>query len=80
MSGHEGPGHEDVTLSLAVPQPAGGLLHLSWTVCGCSMPWWLSTLGEPQQESLATAEQVRATAAAVLQVPGTIHRLTGGDD
>lgn len=78
-SRHEGQGHGDVTLSVAVPQRDGGLLHQSWTICECSLPWLRRQMGEPQQESLATGEQVRATAQAVLRVPGTTHRLTGED-
>lgn len=76
---HEGQGHGDVLLTLAVPQLDGGLLHQSWNICECSLRLLRGQLGEPQQESLATGEQVRATARAVLQVPGITHRLTGED-
>jgi hypothetical protein len=79
VSGHEGPGHGNVQLSLGLPQPGGGILHQSWSICECSADRLRGMLGEPQQESLATAAQVRATAEAVLQVPGTIHRLTSED-
>lgn len=74
---HEGRGHGDVLLTLAVSQRDGGLLHQSWSICECSLRFLRGQLGEPQQESLATAGQVRATAQAVLQVPGITHRLTG---
>lgn len=74
---HKGPGHAEAMLTLATTQPDGGLLHQSWTVCECGLAGLRSRLGQPQQESLATREQVRATALAVLQVPGVMHRLEG---
>jgi hypothetical protein len=76
---HEGPGHGDVTLSLAEVTAEGGYHHRSWTICECSalVQRLAEVLPEPQQESWATAEQVRATGGAVLAVPGVIHLLSG---
>jgi hypothetical protein len=75
-----GPGHGSVTLSLGADTPGGGLHYRSWTICECSplVRRLGEVLPEPQQESWATAEQVRATGAAVLDVPGVIHRLDDG--
>jgi hypothetical protein len=79
--GHTGPGHGNVTLSLSAGTPGGGLHHRSWTICECSaLVRRLDVLlPEPQQESWATAEQVRATGEAVLSMPGVIHLLDNGE-
>ena len=76
---HEGQGHGDVLLTLAVPQLDGGLLHQSWNICECSLRPLRGQLGEPQQEALAHSEQVQATTRAMPQVPLITHRLTGED-
>jgi len=75
---HTGPGHGDVTLSLTAETKDGGRHYRSWTICECSeMVQRLDViLPEPQQESWLTAEQVRATGEAVLNVPGVIHLLS----
>jgi hypothetical protein len=80
MADHEGPDHGDIMLTLVIPQADSGLLHQSWNICECSLPWLRGQLGDPHQESLATAEQVRATAEAVMRVPGVVHRLAGGEN
>lgn len=72
---HEGPGHEDVMLSLSSPTTGGGLLHRSWTICACSVlirkieP----LLGPPQQQTIASPQAVADSAAAVRAVPGAVH-------
>lgn len=75
MREHEGPGHEDVILSLSTPTVDGGLLHRSWTVCACSALVRKITplLGQPHQQTIASRQAVEDSAAAVLQVPGAIH-------
>jgi hypothetical protein len=80
MSGeHTGPGHGDVILSLTTETKDGGLHHRAWTICECSplAQRLAEVLPEPQQETWATAEQVRATGEAALSVPGVIHLLSG---
>jgi hypothetical protein len=74
---HKGPGHGDVDLSLAAVTPDGDQYYRSWTICECSGLYQrLDTiLGPPQQESVVPAEVVRATAAAVLAVPGAVRFL-----
>jgi hypothetical protein len=79
VTAHVGPGHGDVTLSLAAETRDGGRHYRSWTICECSplVRRLDQVLPEPEQKSWATAEQVRATARAVLEVPGVIHLLDG---
>jgi hypothetical protein len=76
---HTGPGHGTVTLSLTAGTGGGGLHHRSWSICECSplVQRLHMVLPEPQQESWATAEQVRAAGEAALNVPGVIHILNG---
>jgi hypothetical protein len=78
-TGHEGPGHGDVTLSLAQRTADGGIWASSWTICECSP--LIRRLGEVLPDapntSYATAEAVKATAAAARDVPGAIHLLSG---
>lgn len=75
MTEHEGPGHGDVTLSLTEETKDGGRLFQSWKVCECTAVALRARLGPAQHESIATAEAVRATAEAVLNQPGAVHRL-----
>ena len=72
---HQGPGHGDVTLSLATPTAEGGLLHRSWTICECSalVRKIEPLLGSPHHQTIATRQAVVDSAAAVLNVPGTVH-------
>lgn len=72
---HEGPGHEDVILSLSTPTADGGLLHRSWTVCACSalVRRIEPLLGTPHHQTVASRQAVEDSAAAVLQVPGAVH-------
>lgn len=72
---HEGPGHEDVALTLSTPTADGGLLHRSWTVCACSglVKRTEPLLGPPHWQTIATRQAVADSAAAVLQVPGAVH-------
>jgi hypothetical protein len=76
---HKGPGHGDVILSLSTTAKGGGLVHRSWTICECSglMSRLNCLLGPPEHETTATADAVRATADAVLRVPGAIHQGEG---
>jgi hypothetical protein len=76
---HEGPGHEDVTLSFTRRQPDGTWLHQSWTVCACSVLVQRLTdvLGPAQYETVATDEAQQATGLAVLGIPGAVHRGKG---
>ena len=76
MAEHEGPGHGDVTLSFTRQRPDGAWLHQSWTVCECSplVRKLDQVLGPPEHETVATLEAHRATAEAVLNVPGAVHR------
>ena len=78
---HEGPGHGDVTLSLATPTAQGGLLHRSWTICECSalVQRIEPLLGAPHHQTIASREGVAASAAAVLNAPGTVHMGEGFD-
>jgi len=79
MTEHAGPGHGDVTLSLATGTRAGGLHYRSWTICACSplMQRLDQVLPEPQQETWAPARTWSAVAQAALDVPGVIHLLNG---
>jgi hypothetical protein len=78
--GHAGPGHGDVTLTLANGTPDGGTHYRSWDICECSplVRRLGEVLPEPQHETWATAEQVRATGEAVLSVPGIARLLDDG--
>ena len=66
--------HGDATLSLTQETGDGGRLFQSWTICDCTLPALRARLGPPAHESVATAEAVRATADAVLRVPGSVQR------
>lgn len=70
---HTGPGHGEADLTLAAKLPDGGLLFQTWTICECRLAGLRARLGPPHQESAHTAETVRATGHAVLQVPGITH-------
>jgi hypothetical protein len=78
---HTGRGHGDVTLSLTTETRDGGRHHRSWIICECSalVQRLAVILPEPQQESWATAEQVRAMGEAALNVPGIVHLLSNGE-
>jgi hypothetical protein len=65
--------HGTTTLSLAEELPDGSVVYQSWAICSCTLPALRGRLGSPQQESIATAAQVAATASAVLSVPGATH-------
>jgi hypothetical protein len=65
--------HGTTTLSLAEQLDDGSILYQSWSICSCTLPNLRQRLGNPQNESLATAAQVAATARAVQSVPGTTH-------
>ncbi len=66
--------HGDATLSLTQETGGGGRLFQSWTICDCTLPALRERLGPPANESVATPEAVRATAEAVLQIPGSVQR------
>lgn len=72
---HEGPGHEDVVLSLSTPAGDGGLVHRSWTICACSalVHKIEPLLGPPHHQTVASRQAVADSAAAVLAVPGAVH-------
>jgi hypothetical protein len=70
--------HPDATLSLVEETSDGGRLFQSWTICACDLPRLRGRLGPPQNESYATADAVRATAEAVLAVPGSVQTGTEG--
>lgn len=77
MTDHEGTGHGEVDLTLASRLPDGGRMYQSWTVCECTAAYLRSKLGEPQNETVATAEQTRTVAEQVLK-HGGVHLLSGG--
>ena len=72
MTAHTGPGHADVGLTISERTSDGGAIFQSWTICECSLPWLRGHLGSPPQESLHTAETLRATGYAVMSVPGIV--------
>jgi hypothetical protein len=55
-----------VTLSLSTELADGGRAYDSWDLCECSVAGLRIRLGDPAHQALATAEQVRKTAQAVL--------------
>lgn len=65
--------HGDATLSLTEETADGGRLFQSWEICACDLPGLRARLGPPHHESVATAEAVRATADAVLRIPGSVQ-------
>lgn len=74
---HNGPGHDDVTLTLSETQPDGSTIFQSWTICGCTLPALRARLGDPQQETIASPQAVRDSGRAILNVPGAVHKLSG---
>ncbi|WP_372344638.1 hypothetical protein [Streptomyces sp. KL116D] len=73
MSVNPHDAHGTTTLSLAEQLPDGSIVYQSWSICSCTVPALRQRLGAPQQESIATAAQVAATASAVMSVPGATH-------
>jgi hypothetical protein len=74
---HTGPGHGELTLSMAELRADGSRLYQSWTVCSCIAPQqrarWIQAMGAPEFETIASAENVEAVAGAVLAQPGSIQ-------
>ena len=77
---HEGAGHAGiVTLTLTEAQSDGGRVFQSWDLCSCYGAGLRARLGPPSHESVADAAAVRAIAATVLNQPGTVNILGGGE-
>ncbi|MFI9591148.1 hypothetical protein [Nonomuraea sp. NPDC052265] len=65
--------HTSGVLSITEPTSDGGELHQSWEMCGCTLNQLRETLGIPDHQLLATAEQAQATGRAVDSIPGITH-------
>jgi hypothetical protein len=71
------PEHGPALICVATANPHGDHFTQTWEICTCVFAELRDRLGPPAHETIATADAVTTTVAAIKDVPGVVHHDRG---